>query len=85
MAAATLAAAALFNPLRHHIQRVVDRRFNRARYDAEATVTAFTERLRNAIDPDTIHSELLRATSLALEPSRTTLWVRSEQPVETNP
>jgi hypothetical protein len=78
VAGATLAAAALFSPLRRRTQRVVDRRFNRRRYDAEATVAAFTEQLRNAIDPDAIRSELLRAASLALEPSRTSLWVRRD-------
>ena len=76
VAASTLAAAALFNPLRRRIQRLVDRRFNRARYDAEATVTAFRMRLREAVDMDTVQRELLRAADRAVEPAHTSLWIR---------
>jgi len=76
VAASTLAAAALFNPLRLRIQRLVDRRFNRARYDAEATVTAFRVRLREAVDLDTVQRELLYAADRAVEPAHTSLWIR---------
>jgi hypothetical protein len=76
VAASTLAAAALFNPLRLRVQRLVDRRFNRARYDAEAIVTAFTLRLRDAVDLDTVRGELLRAVNGAVQPAHASLWIR---------
>jgi hypothetical protein len=76
VAASTLAAAALFNPLRQRVQRFVDRRFNRARYDAEAIVTAFTLRLRDAVDLDTVRGELLRAVNGAVQPAHASLWIR---------
>ncbi|HEX4521581.1 MAG TPA: hypothetical protein VH063_18550 [Gaiellaceae bacterium] len=78
VAAATLGAASLFNPLRRRTQRVVDRQFNRARYDAHATATAFAGRLRNAVDPETISSELLGATSRTLEPVYASVWVKPD-------
>jgi hypothetical protein len=73
VAASTLAVAALFNPLRGRVQRVVDRRFNRARYDAEATVSGFGNRLRNAVDFDTIVTELLTTVHRSFEPTQTSL------------
>jgi hypothetical protein len=76
VAASTLAAAALFNPLRVRVQRLVDRRFNRARCDAEAIVTAFTLRLRDAVDLDTVRGELLLAVDRAVEPKHASLWIR---------
>jgi hypothetical protein len=76
VAASTLAAAALFNPLRKRVQHLVDRRFNRARYDAEVTVTAFRLRLREAVDKDTVQRELLRTVDRAVEPAHTSLWIR---------
>jgi hypothetical protein len=80
VAASTLAAAALFNPLRRRVQHSVDRRFNRSRYDAEATVTAFTMRLRDAVDLDTIRVELLRAVDRAVEPAHASLWLKRPGP-----
>jgi hypothetical protein len=75
VAASTLAAAALFNPLRRRIQRVVDRRFNRARYNAEATIATFTTH-RDAIDLDTVPNELMHAVDRSVQPSHTSLWIR---------
>ena len=79
VAASTLAAAALFNPLRIRIQRVVDRRFNRARYDAEATVAAFTARLRDAVEIDAIRADLLDAVNRAVEPTHASVWIRQQR------
>jgi hypothetical protein len=75
VAAATLAAAALFNPLRRRVQHVVDRRFNRARYDADNTVAAFAARLQDATDPDAVRSDLLGTVQYALEPERVIVWM----------
>jgi hypothetical protein len=77
VAASTLAAAALFNPLRKRTQRLVDRRFNRARYDAEATVAAFTARLRDAVEIDAIRDDLLDAVNRAVEPTHVSIWIRT--------
>jgi hypothetical protein len=75
VAAATLAAAALFNPLRQHVQRAVDRRFNRARYDAEQTVTTFAARLKDAVNQDAIRDDLADVVHQALEPAHISLWI----------
>jgi hypothetical protein len=74
VAAATLAAAALFNPLRRRVQRRVDRRFNRARYDADNTVAAFAARLQDATDPDAVRSDLIGTVHHALEPATISVW-----------
>ena len=76
VAASTLAAAALFNPLRIRIQRLVDRRFNRTRYNAEATVAAFTARLRDAVEIDAIRADLLDAVNRAVEPTHASVWIK---------
>jgi hypothetical protein len=76
VAASTLVAAALFSPARRRVQRLVDRRFNRARYDADRTVAAFAARLSGAIDLDTARAELLGVVRVALEPAHVSLWVK---------
>jgi hypothetical protein len=76
VAAATLATAGLFAPLRGRLQRLVDRRFNRSRYDAEATVAAFAARLRNAADVEIVLAELAAAAIRSLEPAHVTVWLR---------
>jgi hypothetical protein len=76
VAASTLAALALFSPLRRRIQRVVDRRFNRAHYDAELTIAAFAARLRNAVDVDTVLDELAAAAGASLEPTHVSVWIK---------
>ena len=80
VAVATLVIAALFNPLRKRIQRAVDRRFNRARYDAEAIVTAFTARLRRTIDLDTVRGDLVGAVHEAFQPAHVSVWLPGTRP-----
>jgi hypothetical protein len=75
VAASTLAAAALFNPLRRRVQRVVDRRFNRARYDADQTVAAFAARLKEAAGLDAVRDDLASVVHQALEPAQVSLWI----------
>jgi phosphoglucomutase len=79
VAAATLAAAALFAPVRRRVQRRVDRRFNRARYDADQTVAAFAARLKDAVDLDTVREDLARVVQAALEPAHVSVWTSLTQ------
>jgi hypothetical protein len=74
VAAATLAAAALSNPLRRRVQTAVDRRFNRARYDADQTVAAFAAGLKDAVDLDSVRDDLAAVVSRALEPAHVSVW-----------
>ena len=75
VAGSTLAAAALFHPLRRRVQRAVDRRFNRARYDADRVVAAFAAGLKDAVDVDSVRDDLVGAVQQALEPTHLSLWV----------
>jgi hypothetical protein len=75
VAVATLVIAALFNPLRRRVQRVVDRRFNRSRYDAEAVVAAFNARLRQTVDLDALRHDLLGVTDDAFQPAHVFVWL----------
>jgi hypothetical protein len=75
VAASTLAAAALFNPLRRRVQRVVDRRFNRARYDGEQTVAAFAVRLKDTVDLDSVRDDLASVVQEVLEPAHVSVWM----------
>jgi hypothetical protein len=81
VAVATLATAALFNPVRRGVQRIVDRRFNRARYDAERTVDAFAAGLQGAVDLDSVRDGLVGVVDRALEPAHVSVWVRDRGPV----
>jgi hypothetical protein len=79
VAAATLAAAALFTPVRRRVQRVVDRRFNRVRYDGDRMVEQFAARLKDAVDLETVRADLAGVVSQALEPAHVSVWVNERQ------
>jgi hypothetical protein len=80
VAAATLAAAAVFRPARRRIQAAVDRRFNRRRYNAVKTIQAFSTRLREQIDLDTLSREVLAVVDQTMEPTQVSLWLRPSPP-----
>ena len=75
VAASTLAAAALFSPVRRWVQRAVDRRFNRARYDADQTVAVFAARLKDAVNLDAVRDDLAGVVHQALEPAHVSVWI----------
>jgi hypothetical protein len=80
VAGATLAVAALFQPVRRRIQQAVDRRFNRGKYNAAKTIQAFSTRLRDQVDLDTLSTELLVVVDQTMEPTRVSLWLRPPPP-----
>ena len=75
VAASTLAAAALFNPVRRRVQHAVDRRFNRARYNGDETVAAFAIRLKDAVDLNSVQTDLAEVVQQALEPVHVSVWM----------
>jgi hypothetical protein len=80
VAAATLVAAALFTPVRHRVQRIVDQRFHRARYDAERTVAGLAARLRDEVDVVRLREDILDVVIRSVEPTGVELWLRRDMP-----
>jgi hypothetical protein len=80
VAGVTLAVAALFQPARRRIQAVVDRRFNRRKYNTAKTIQAYSTRLRDQVDLDTLSTELLAVVDQTMEPTRASLWLRPPPP-----
>ena len=79
VAISTLAAAAMFSPARRRVQHAVDRRFNRARYDADQTVAVFAARLKDAVDLDSVRNDLADAIDQALEPAHVSVWISPQR------
>ena len=84
VAGATLAVAALFQPARRRIQQVVDRRFDRRKYNAAQTIEAYSVRLRDQVDLDTLSTELLAVVDQTVQPTQILLWLRPTPPGSTD-
>jgi hypothetical protein len=79
VAATTLAVAALFNPVRRRVQRVVDRRFNRSKYDAESVVDEFAGSLQDRVDPDVVIEGWVGVVAETMQPSSVGVWLRADE------
>ena len=78
VAISTLVVAALFQPVRARIQAIVDRRFDRARYDADLTIRSFAGRLRNDVDLVAVRAEIVETVGVTLHPISAEIWIRRE-------
>jgi hypothetical protein len=85
VAASTLVAAAVFQPLRRRVQRAVDRRFDRAAYDARQTVEAFARRLRDEVALDAVVTDLQEMVATSIKPTSLALWLRPAAPRPSSP
>ena len=81
IAVSTLVVAAVFRPVRVRVQRVVDRRFDRTRYDAQHTVAAFAQQLRDEVDLDALAGEIQTLTAATMRPRHVSVWLRASEPL----